>query len=729
MSKRTKAQRASKSTHDVVLLINAAHGCFLAGEKDDYTDGSKQHNKGAIIKPRDNLISAMAAPKKGAAAANARAGIKGASADHDASSTRAIRAIIPDPVKGLNDKALYLTCKTRCSPKAVVAHRVALAPHRDKKVILVGIGPGCENMIASYMGQYKDVHTGTMHSFREGPEATTKSGKEAWAALPMDDCITHWRDLYSQKSRATSAPASAPPSPGTTSGCVVGMIFMNPICATYNKKTEETEDASDRFPARLQSLPAGAPPILILAGDKGNRNPASLDALCHCVAKVPCKGTVTMHVVEGSDNNPFDSTPMKDCKRKNLATQNIVRMFVNACLDKHGSGGGSASVEEEEHGAATGGAVKTKQGKKKRKVDVATEERAAKKVAVPAASSTNRGLSRVPSYDDLDIAAFMASMGTPPPFKTSLPAPEVAGTVVHMAAVERAPFLDVSLAPLKTRAASEVGPALDTGKNACMMLAIDRGSRRDVPIVSDEESAMSLFHPAIAVVATKGLEEAETEVASKMSDELIVAGTLFNFRSSPCATASTSSSIQSTSPPLQGKSSPAWASTPRSALRSSTVTFEDQLPGAQVEAASAAAMVATPAAASVVGAGVAAAGSSMMANYMAMVGLEESTASMTGPKGFTTHFALPRSALNVAPFFMSKGGSGSQMMGRGMVSPTSPSLFSFGGTTLVFGSATKTPAANESAMTPVNALVSQKARYVAIAPITSKDGGDGFESA
>ena len=233
MSKRTKAQRASKSTHDVVLLINAAHGYFLAGEKDDYTDGSKQHNKGAIIKPRDNLISAMAAPKKGAAAANARAGIKGASADHDASSTRAIRAIIPDPVKGLNDKALYLTCKTRCSPKAVVAHRVALAPHRDKKVILVGIGPGCENMIASYMGQYMDVHTGTIHSFREGPEATTKSGKEAWAALPMDDCITHWRDLYSQKSRATSAPASAPPSPGTTSGCVVGMIFMNPICATY----------------------------------------------------------------------------------------------------------------------------------------------------------------------------------------------------------------------------------------------------------------------------------------------------------------------------------------------------------------------------------------------------------------------------------------------------------------------------------------------------------------
>ena len=748
MSERTKAQ--PQPTHEVVFLINAAHGCFLAGEKDDYSDGSKQQSKGSIIKPRDNLLSAMAAPPKAAVAvAESRAGKKSRSVVNDASSPRVIHAIIPDPVKGLNDKALYLTWKTRCSPKAVVAHRVALAPHRDKKVVLVGIGPGCENMIASYMGQYKDVNTGTMHSFREGPEATTKVGREAWAALPADDCITHWRGLYSKKSRTSASTSTVA---GTTSGCVVGMIFMNPICAAYNSKTGETEDGSDRFPARFRSLPAGTPPVLILAGDKGKRNLASLDALRRCVVKAPCKGNVTMHIVEGSDNNPFDSTPVKDCKCKNFATQDIIRTFVNACLDAHGNGGGAALVVEVDSAATeASSAVKSSQGKKKCNVEVARKKAAATmEASAPAAAlEIILSLSRSPSFDDLNVIAAVTALGPPLEPRLSTPEAEVA---IGTTPVKRAPFLDVLLAPADAIAATTVMPALtvvDTDMDARMLPTDREPRRRDVPVVSSEEAAMP---EAPSPIVTSEMSDEDTRFLAAETMIRMVGSPRVNTLSSPwvscvpAATSLTSSTLQSTSPkssspqatcalrdakswaPVRAVDAkvllPVWASPPTSSIRSKTTTFEDQQQSrASVEAS--APLVATPAAAPTsaalsVGAGAAAAGSFfMMGNYMDAMGRLESTTSMTGPKGFTSHFAPPDSGyvLNAAPSFIGKEGSGMGMMGRGMMSPTSPSRFAFGSATSDFASTFKAPTsalASESASTPVSAPASKKRRYAAI---------------
>jgi len=109
----------------------------------------------------------------------------------------------------------------------------------------------------------------------------------------------------------------------------------------------------------------------------------------------------------------------------------------------------------------------------------------------------------------------------------------------------------------------------------------------------------------------------------------------------------------------------------------------------------------------------------MMGNYMDAMGRLESTTPMTGPKGFTSHFAPPDSGyvLNAAPSFIGKEGSGMGMMGRGMMSPTSPSRFAFGSATSDFASTFKAPTsalASESASTPVSAPASKKRRYAAI---------------
>jgi hypothetical protein len=268
------AAAAATDSPSVTFLINAGMRGFLAGEMDKpYAPGSAQAAKGKEISPRTHL--------------------------------QTIGTVV-GPVEHLDGgkKKLGMTDYTRCVPNSVVAHRRAIAP-LSGPIILCGLGPGVENTILSYQGRYQEPgQDSAAHEFRCGPLAQ----HPAWSRLPDGDGAA-------------------------AIGCVAGLIFITPLVTTKHHAAGDApgDIAAAHRQAPLLSLAVGTRILMLTGGRDDSKNPQNVARLRDTIAQMPCKDTVTLHVVEGAGHNPFESKPTKLMAQKNCETTAIIEKFVQDC--------------------------------------------------------------------------------------------------------------------------------------------------------------------------------------------------------------------------------------------------------------------------------------------------------------------------------------------------------------------------------------------------------------